>query len=228
MEHVFTRPDDGWSEKKLEDVVHSKCTLSYGIVQPGVERSDGLPIVRPTDLTTKAVRLPGLKRIDPALASAYKRTTLVGDELLLCVRGSTGVVAVATKELEGGNVTRGIVPIRFEPSAIQQEFGYYLFISGATQKQIKSGTYGAALMQINIRDLRNLLVCFPSLHEQQRFVAKFDDLAANTERLESLYHQKLGALDALKKSLLHQAFTGQLTAGEKVARPLGRRDACGV
>ncbi len=31
-----------------------------------------------------------------------------------------------------------------------------------------------------------------------------------TQRLESIYQQKLAALDALKKSLLDQAFTGQL------------------
>jgi len=31
-----------------------------------------------------------------------------------------------------------------------------------------------------------------------------------TQRLASLYRQKLAALEALKKSLLHQAFTGQL------------------
>ena len=33
---------------------------------------------------------------------------------------------------------------------------------------------------------------------------------ARTQRLESLYQQKLVALDNLKKSLLHQAFRGQL------------------
>ncbi|HOB01058.1 MAG TPA: restriction endonuclease subunit S, partial [Casimicrobium huifangae] len=31
-----------------------------------------------------------------------------------------------------------------------------------------------------------------------------------TQRLESLYQQKLAALDELKKSLLHQAFSGAL------------------
>jgi type I restriction enzyme S subunit len=35
-------------------------------------------------------------------------------------------------------------------------------------------------------------------------------LADETQRLESLYQQKLTALDDLKKSLLHQAFTGAL------------------
>jgi type I restriction enzyme S subunit len=31
-----------------------------------------------------------------------------------------------------------------------------------------------------------------------------------TQHLESIYQQKLAALEELKKSLLHQAFTGQL------------------
>jgi type I restriction enzyme S subunit len=35
-------------------------------------------------------------------------------------------------------------------------------------------------------------------------------LFAETERLANLYERKLAALEALKKSLLHQAFTGQL------------------
>ena len=35
-------------------------------------------------------------------------------------------------------------------------------------------------------------------------------IQAETRRLESLYRQKLEALDELKQSLLHQAFSGQL------------------
>jgi len=41
-------------------------------------------------------------------------------------------------------------------------------------------------------------------------MATAQDLLSETQRLESIYQQKLAALDALKKSLLDQAFTGQL------------------
>jgi type I restriction enzyme S subunit len=50
----------------------------------------------------------------------------------------------------------------------------------------------------------------PSLNQQQRIVSKLDALRAETQRLEAIYRQKLAALDELKKSLLHQAFSGQL------------------
>ncbi|MEF8760789.1 MAG: restriction endonuclease subunit S [Candidatus Accumulibacter sp. UW25] len=101
LESVFTQGGKEWQEKTLEQVVHSSCSLSYGIVQPGNEYPGGLPIVRPTDLTTKVIRMSGLKRINATLAKSYKRTELRGGELLLCVRGSTGMVSIASSELRG-------------------------------------------------------------------------------------------------------------------------------
>lgn len=51
----------------------------------------------------------------------------------------------------------------------------------------------------------------PKSLEQQRVVAsKLESVSSETQRLESLYQRKLAALDELKKSLLHQAFSGAL------------------
>jgi len=158
----------------------------------------------------KIITLDGLKRIDPKLADGYRRTTLRGGELLLCVRGSTGVVSVTAPELAGANVTRGIVPIVFNTALLQQDFGYFLITSGAVQSQIREKTYGAALMQINIGDLRKIVVSFPPLKEQKEMAVKLVKLSGETQRLESIYQRKLAALDDLKKSLLHQAFSGEL------------------
>ena len=49
-----------------------------------------------------------------------------------------------------------------------------------------------------------------SVEAQARIVESVESLQEETQRLESLYQRKLAALDALKKSLLHQAFSGQL------------------
>lgn len=210
LHSVFTQRGTGWVEKKLEDIADADCSLSYGIVQPGEEFDEGMPIVRPTDLTTKVIRLGGLKRIDPKLAGGYKRTALQGGELLLCVRGSTGVVSIASPELVGANVTRGIVPIRFNHSLLLPEFGFYLISGGPVQSQIREKTYGTALMQINVRDLRLISLSIPPLKEQKAIAAKLDDLHEETQRLARLYERKLAELEALKKSLLHQAFAGEL------------------
>jgi type I restriction enzyme S subunit len=126
--------------------------------------------------------IDGLKRIDPKLADSYKHLA----------------------------ATRGIVPITFEPSILRQDFGYFLMTSEMVQSQIRAKTYGTALMQINIGDLRKIVVAIPPLEMQEVMAAELDRMRSETQRLESLYRQKLAALDALKKSLLHQAFSGQL------------------
>jgi type I restriction enzyme, S subunit len=63
---------------------------------------------------------------------------------------------------------------------------------------------------INGTKLKSYPIPAPSLAEQKAIVAKLDELSEETQRLARLYEQKLAALEALKKSLLHQAFTGEL------------------
>ena len=65
-------------------------------------------------------------------------------------------------------------------------------------------------MQINIGDLRKISVSFPSMRAQEVIAAHLDALSAETQRLAKIYEQKQAALAALKKSLLHQAFSGEL------------------
>ena len=69
---------------------------------------------------------------------------------------------------------------------------------------------GSAQANINMGTFENERFPFPSVPEQKNIVAKLDALSEEIQRLESIYQQKLAALDALKKSLLHQAFSGQL------------------
>lgn len=212
LSNILTGNSERWSRYKLEEMVEANCALSYGIVQPGEEVPNGLPIVRPTDLTRQVIDLEGLKRIDPAVAQGYSRTKLLGGELLLCVRGSTGGISIASSELVGGNVTRGIVPIRFSPSVISQKLGYYLFLSKPVQDQIRAATYGTALMQINIRDLRQLVFIVPPSEDQPVLLSELESIAINTEHLKEIYEQKLTELANLKQAILRQAFSGDLTA----------------
>ena len=48
------------------------------------------------------------------------------------------------------------------------------------------------------------------LEEQKGNVGNIDAMLAESQRLANIYSRKLAALAALKKSLLHQAFSGEL------------------
>ncbi|SDG91686.1 type I restriction enzyme, S subunit [Prevotella communis] len=199
-------PKEGWEEKTLSSIVHKDCSLSYGIVQPGDHKEDGVPVVRPVDFNNKVVvGHEGLKRTDKEISDAYKRTILKGGEILFCVRGTTGTMGLASKELKGCNVTRGIVPIYFDKE-INLLFMYYQLLSPSLQDEIQRKTTGAALKQINIKDLRNLQLFVPSLSEQQRIVSRLDSLSAHVRELEEVLQKTIAECDALKQALLRQVF----------------------
>jgi type I restriction enzyme S subunit len=63
---------------------------------------------------------------------------------------------------------------------------------------------------VNQQDINRVPFCYPDLERQREIVEQMDALAAETQRLTRLYEQKLAALAGLKKSLLHQAFSGNL------------------
>lgn len=72
-------------------------------------------------------------------------------------------------------------------------------------------TKGATISRLYNDNLRQIKISFPeSLHEQHSIAVQIDALNEETQRLESLYQRKIAALDALKKSLLHQAFSGNI------------------
>src|SRR5207249_6680755 len=60
------------------------------------------------------------------------------------------------------------------------------------------------------RLLKELQISYPDVHKQMEIAKKLAALDAETQRLGSLYEQKIDALGAVKRSLLHEAFTRQL------------------
>ena len=169
--------DKGWVVKTLSEVVDSDCSISYGIVQPGDGELSGVPVVRPVDLIGTYVYPDNLKLTTAEISNQYKRSILKGYEILMCVRGTTGVVSIASNSLKGCNVTRGIVPLAFR-EYMCTFFMFFQFKSISIKEKIAERTYGATLKQINMKDLRELQVIVPPLPLQQEFASKIEAIEA--------------------------------------------------
>jgi type I restriction enzyme S subunit len=154
-----------------------------------------------------------LKCTSKDISDSYKRTVLNGNEVLLCVRGTTGIVALATEELKGCNVNRGIVPLFFGDD-VDKMFIYYQMQAPFVQEAIEENTMGSALKQINIKDLRTLKLRVPPLAEQHRIVAKIEELLPKVEEYgkakEALNKLNEELPERLKKSVLQEAIEGRL------------------
>ena len=64
--------------------------------------------------------------------------------------------------------------------------------------------------KVNREHLFEFRTWLPSVQKQMELSVQLDAIHEESQRLEYLYQRKLAALDELKQSLLHQAFSGQL------------------
>lgn len=96
--------------------------------------------------------------------------------------------------------------LHFEKMATQRFAEFYL-------ESIKLDDYitGAAQPKLNQRALNSVPIPIPkSVETQAKIVESVELLQEETQRLARLYVQKREALDSLKKSILHEAFSGNL------------------
>ena len=98
------------------------------------------------------------------------------------------------------------------PDRMMTEFLYFQMRSPALRKEIMGRAQGAnpTMKKISNGAVKTLPIAVPPIATQRAIVETMYALTEETQRLESIYQQKLAALDELKKSLLHRAFNGEL------------------
>ncbi len=77
-------------------------------------------------------------------------------------------------------------------------------------RRFKDQSVGAGTKFLKLGMIKELEISLPPIAKQLETASILDSLLDETQRLEAIYQQKLTALDDLKKSLLHQAFSGAL------------------
>jgi type I restriction enzyme S subunit len=90
------------------------------------------------------------------------------------------------------------------------DFLKYLLLAEGRQGFLRYSS-GAVHQTVYFPEVKAFAICHPSVDEQERIVRKCDALRGEAEELQTKYEGKVVALDKLKRSLLHQAFAGQLT-----------------
>ncbi|MEK6739237.1 MAG: restriction endonuclease subunit S, partial [Planctomycetota bacterium] len=77
-------------------------------------------------------------------------------------------------------------------------------------KEFKQKSVGVGTKFLKLGMIKEMRIALPSIKEQASIVTKLDAISSETKKLETIYQQKLADLNELKKSILQQAFNGEL------------------
>ena len=217
LQSVFTQRGPGWVEKRLGDenlleIIDGDRGVNY---PNGSDFQDeGYCLF----MNTKNVRPDGFEFESTMFITEEKdrllrKGKLKRDDVVLTTRGTIGNVGIYSEDVPFDNIriNSGMLIFRPNKSALLPAFLFELFRSEIVKDQIRKQTTGAAQPQLPIKTLVNFTIPVPTkLADQAALVKKLRAFEPETQNLARLYEQKLAALAELKKSLLHQAFSGEL------------------
>jgi type I restriction enzyme, S subunit len=106
------------------------------------------------------------------------------------------------------------------PDENRLDYRYLYFQMLKNLKQFKKQSVGANTKFLKLEMIKEMQLALPEISEQKQIVDRLDGLSGQVGRLESVYRRKLAALDELKKSLLHRAFSGELTKTNVIEFPV--------
>lgn len=190
-------------EKKLGDVF----ATATGTTSPKNNADfygDFMPLVKPPELCAAPLdsASDGLSEAGAAVARTIPEKSI----LVSCI-GNLGKIGLNTVPVAFNQQINAILP---DESRAIPEFMFFQSLASVFKEQLESLASGTTVPIVNKSKFNNVRVVLPPLTIQKAVVAQLTDLREETQRLATIYEQKLAALDALKQSLLHQAFNGQL------------------
>ena len=203
LQSVFTQRGPGWVEKALGDVF----TTATGTTPPKNNAEfygDFMPLVKPPELCDEAFDTApdGLSE-----AGAGVARTLPAKSILVSCIGNLGKIGLNTVPVAFNQQINAILP---DESQAIPEFMFFQSLSPVFKSQLESLASGTTVPIVNKSKFNSVRVVLPPLPIQKPVVAQLTALHEETQRLARLYERKHAALEALKKSLLHQAFSGEL------------------
>jgi type I restriction enzyme S subunit len=213
LQSVFTQRGEGWVEEPLAEL----CDIKHGFAFKSeffTDSGDYVLLTPGNFYEAGGYRDRGEKQ--KYYSGAIPRGFILseGELLVAMTEQAAGLLGAPILVPESGrflhNQRLGLVTMK--PGVRwTNEFFFHVFNTNSVRKAIHDSASGVKVRHTSPTKIGEVTVAFPSsAAEQKRIVSDLANLSAETRHLESVYERKLAALEALKKSLLHQAFTGQL------------------
>jgi len=194
---------EGWVEKRLGEV----CAITSTLVDPRKEEFGDLIHVGAGNIESQTGVFVELKTArDEGLISGK---FLFDDSMVLYSKIRPYLMKVGRPDFKG-LCSADMYPLAPLPNQITRDYLFHLLLSKPFTDYAIQGSVRAGMPKVNREHLFEFRVFLPGVAKQNELSAKLDAIHAETQHLECLYQQKLTALDDLKKSLLHQAFSGNL------------------
>lgn len=193
-----------WEKCKLGTLATKVGSGSTPKGGDAVYTSIGHYFVRSQNVGMGFLMLDNIAHINDDIHQKHKATEIYENDVLLNITGaSIGRTAVATKELEGGNVNQHVCIIRTN-SKVNPKFLCDYIQTQRIQNHIKSLQTGGSREGLNFEQIRSFPISLPSINEQNKLTCLLDKINERIATQVRLIDRLQSLMMGLNNSLYEQ------------------------
>ena len=207
---------EGWRRVTVGSMAHMENGdrgKNYPSKQHRVQ--SGIPFVNAGHLRDDHISESDLDFISQQRFESLRAGKFVRGDILFCLRGSLGKVALVSN-LDGGAIASSLIILRPLPG-LAGSFLHLCLKSSDTSSQIKQFDNGTAQPNLAGKDLSRFQIPLPPLSVQHRIVAKVDELIALCDQLEAAQKKRESRRDRLRAASLHRLAATDESEGARQA-----------
>lgn len=205
---------ENWCWCRLGDIclvkggkrIPAGCTLT--------EADTGHKYIRVADMKNGSVIVNNVKYITDEIHEKIKAYKISKDDVYITVAGTIGDSGIIPDELDNANLTENADKLVLF-NGINKYCLHFFLSSGFFQEQISDAITKVGQPKLAITRIQNFLLPLPPLSVQNAIVAKLEQVLPLVDAYENAVLQKEELKNALpdkvKKAILQEAITGQLT-----------------
>ncbi len=212
LQSVFTQRGSGWKGTTLGAEIDLLAGFAFKSAQY-TNSDDDIRLLRGDNIIQGCLRWDDVKRWPATDVGDYERYRLEEGDVVLAmdrpwVKSGLKHATISADDLPCLLVQR---TARLRGGVnLENRFLKLLIGSAAFTSHILGVQTGIGVPHISGQQIKDFEFARPPVVDQRRIADNLESLREETQRLAHIYEQKLATLEALKKSLLHQAFSGEL------------------
>lgn len=217
LSSIFQQAGENWERVSLETLLERGWIVSHldgnhGGDYPRKEEfiGHGIPYISANCLDDEEVDMGRAKYLSPERASLLRKGIAKNRDVLFAHNATVGPVAILRTTQEKVILGTSLTYYRCDERHILPEYLAHYMRSFEFKSQYLQVMRQSTRNQVPITKQREFFHVIPPLEDQVRIVEALDGVFEKGRNLEGVYRDKLSALDDLKKSLLHHAFSGQI------------------
>lgn len=199
-----------WEVKRLKSVVSK---VGSGVTPRGgaeVYQTTGIPLLRSQNIYNDGLKLEDVAYISEEIHNSMSNSeVLSGDVLLNITGGSIGRAFYIEDWLGKANVNQHVCIIRPRDIIITR-FLFLVLISQIGQEQIEFEQTGSGREGLNFESLKNFIIPFPCIQEQQSIVHYIETETARIDAKISKTEKLIELLEEYRAALISEVVTGKV------------------